>query len=240
MCSTHWRLRQQTCPLSELLRQNEKTIKAAFKDVYLVTDEDFFAKLVHEADGVRDNILHALISSNVPDTDFTECLTVCQRSADTNFDATLETNIKLFELGLVTDDPLCENTSVAPHCQDDTFKTSGAVNEGILTETVTTDTVTEQNTDWKVGAQKEVFWPLHNAYYLGIVFEEGNINKTVVFKDGEIETHIFAIRTWRYASSAEVHAVFAALVILHSDVNNLLTLTFKHYGNKSFLRNKPQ
>lgn len=59
-------------------------------------------------------------------------------------------------------------------------------------ETKSSQTSLKPNTRDKV----EVYWPLDNEYYPGIITEEQDKNQTVVNDDGGIETLNFCNETW--------------------------------------------
>lgn len=91
-----------------------------------------------------------------------------------------------------------------------------------------------------VGDRIEVFWPLDHTFYPGVVAEEQNNNKTIVYGDGGIETLKVSYETWRFASSATLCAQSVSLVSLKSEIHSVLTKMLEHFGNRSFLRYQAQ
>lgn len=86
----------------------------------------------------------------------------------------------------------------------------------------------------------EVFWPLHNSFYPGVVAEKQNNIHTVVYDDGGIETLYFANETWRYASGAMLMSMIASSIRLESNAPDVLASMLQYFGNKPFLRHEAQ
>lgn len=91
-----------------------------------------------------------------------------------------------------------------------------------------------------VGDKVDVYWPLDNLYYLGIVAEEQNGSQTAVYDDGGIETLNFQNETWHYSFSAKLLSIHAGSFRLESNASTLIDEMLNYFSNRPFIRHQAQ
>lgn len=115
-----------------------------------------------------------------------------------------------------------------------------------ITQSVTTvcDNTATSHTDVTtipaVGDKADVFWPLHNELYFGIVAEEQDGSQTSLYDDVGIKTLNFSIKIWCYVSSAKLLSSKVCSICFKSDALAVLEDMLYYFGNWSFMRYQAQ
>lgn len=197
-------------------------VKAALEDVRVVIINDCFAQIIREANDVLDRCVDSELyddASYVSDP----------LPADDTFTNTSDnhTDSRPFETSFVAEDSEIDSHD---DC-DSTNKIDANIDA----------TATAVDMNWPaVGDQVEIYWPLENALYPGLVAEEQNESETVVYDDGRIETLDFDHETWRSESRAKLLSIEAFSIRLEIVVQNVLDAMINYFGNKPFIRHQAQ
>lgn len=88
----------------------------------------------------------------------------------------------------------------------------------------------------EVSDQVEVFWPLDDTYYLGVIAEEQNGNHTFVYDAGAIGTLDCSNQKWRFQNNSNLQSISATTLLLESDMPAVLSALLVYFGYKPFLR----
>lgn len=86
----------------------------------------------------------------------------------------------------------------------------------------------------------EAFWPMENVFYTGIIAEEQEGTKNVIYDDGQIETLDFANETMRLASSANIMSISPTSIRLESDTPAVMETILNYFRNRPFLKYQAQ
>lgn len=99
-------------------------------------------------------------------------------------------------------------------------------------------TATEPNTSPEVGDRIDVFWPLDNQYYSGIVSSYDDDGKaTINYDDSEIETLDMSKETWKLSAASSALSMKIDSNTLEQQVLKLYQSLFQ---NKTFMRHQAQ
>ena len=92
-----------------------------------------------------------------------------------------------------------------------------------------------------IGDRIDVFWPLDNAFYPGVVTDIDNGHHQIQYDDGDKETLEISNETWRFSDhDYSVQNAVACAVELFSSEQSDLKPMFEHFGNKPFLAYQAQ
>lgn len=86
----------------------------------------------------------------------------------------------------------------------------------------------------------EVFWPLDNAYYPGVISEEEDNNYTAVYEDGSIDTLGFTNGTWPFVSRPRIISICTSSIHLKCDTPGVLVSMLFYFGSSYFRRKHAQ
>lgn len=105
-----------------------------------------------------------------------------------------------------------------------------------LTASVTTD----EPVFAKTGDRIEVYWPLDDMFYPGVVDYVQDTRAAIKYDDGDEGSLDLRHEPWRFASSPVAEALTAVLPLLASSAQQDIGQYMSCFGNKSFLHHQAQ
>lgn len=211
-----------------------RNVKAAFEDTRPAIADECFAQTVREANDVFDRAIDLELDRLQMTEANYECSPHDEANSPTETKHVEQVNTSQRDYPSTLQST---NTAFDPVCATDG---SSLPIDCTYVAPLSVKAPTEISHNPKIGDKIEVFWPLDNEYFPGVIAEEQNGSQTVVYDDGGIETLDFGRETWCYASSAKLLSICASSIKLNSDAPMVLSSMFNFFGNKPFLRHQAQ